>query len=159
VPVHPQLRRDLTLWLEERPNWPGAGGTPALFLNQRGGRLSARGASDVVAALAEEASQEDETTAHVLRHTFGTTLIRGGADLVLVAELMGHARLEACDLHVGDDAPLAKGDLELSVKVVRGLATESVPGPGPEARPRTPQQRPGRLLKPVDFLGGGSRNW
>ena len=47
-----------------------------------------------VAALAEAASQEDETTAHVLRHTFGTTLVRGGADLVLVAELMGHARLE-----------------------------------------------------------------
>lgn len=72
VPIHPQLRRDLTLWLEERPNWPGAGVAPALFLNQRGGRLSARGASDVVATLADAASQEDETTAHVLRHTFGT---------------------------------------------------------------------------------------
>jgi integrase/recombinase XerC len=94
VPIHPQLRRDLTLWLEERPNWPGADATPALFLNQRSGRLSARGASDVVAALADAASQEDKTTAHVLRHTFGTTLVRGGADLVLVAELMGHARLE-----------------------------------------------------------------
>jgi len=94
VPIHPQLRRDVTLWLEERPNWTGADGTPALFLNRRGDRLSARGASDVVAALAEAASQEDETTAHVLRHTFGTTLVRGGADLVLVAELMGHARLE-----------------------------------------------------------------
>ena len=46
-----------------------------------------------MARLAEAASQEDETTAHVLRHTFGTTLVRGGADLVLVAELMGHARL------------------------------------------------------------------
>lgn len=52
------------------------------------------GASDVVAALADAASHEDETTAHVLRHTFGTTLVRGGADLVLVAELMGDARLE-----------------------------------------------------------------
>jgi integrase len=45
------------------------------------------------------AGQENETTAHVLRHTFGTTLLRpadgrAGADLVLVAELMGHARLE-----------------------------------------------------------------
>lgn len=94
VPIHPQLRQDLMLWLEERPNWPGADATPALFLNQRGGRLSTRGASDVVAALAAAASQEDKTTAHVLRHTFGTTLVRGGADLVLVAELMGHTRLE-----------------------------------------------------------------
>jgi integrase/recombinase XerC len=94
VPIHPQLRRDLTLWLEERSNWPGAETTPALFLNQRGARRSVRGASDIVATLAEAASQDDETTAHVLRHTFGTTLVRGGADLVLVAELMGHARLE-----------------------------------------------------------------
>jgi integrase/recombinase XerC len=94
VPVHSQLRRDLTLWLEERPKWPGADTTPALFLNQRGGRLSVRGASGVVTTLAEAASQDDETTAHVLRHTFGTTLVRGGADLVWVAKLMGHARLE-----------------------------------------------------------------
>jgi site-specific recombinase XerD len=47
-----------------------------------------------VATLADAASQEDETTAHVLCHSFGTTLVRGGADRVLVAELMGHARLE-----------------------------------------------------------------
>jgi site-specific recombinase XerD len=57
VPIHPQLRRDLTLWLEEQSNWPGAEATPALFLNQRGGRLSTRGASDIVGALAEAASQ------------------------------------------------------------------------------------------------------
>ena len=52
-----------------------------------------------MAALAEAASQEDETTAHVLRHTFGTTLVRGGTDLVLVAELMGHARWRRPGLH------------------------------------------------------------
>ncbi|MGH9056266.1 MAG: tyrosine-type recombinase/integrase [Acidimicrobiales bacterium] len=36
-------------------------------------------------AVANAANQEDDTTAHVLRHTFGTKLVRGGADLVLVA--------------------------------------------------------------------------
>lgn len=33
-------------------------------------------------------------TAHVLRHTLATTLVRGKTDLVLVAEILGHARLE-----------------------------------------------------------------
>jgi site-specific recombinase XerD len=52
-----------------------------------------------VATLADAAGQEDEITARVLRHTFGTQLVRpadgrAGADLVLVAELMGHSRLE-----------------------------------------------------------------
>jgi len=44
---------------------------------------------------AEDAGiDEDDFTSHVLRHTFGTRLVRGGHDLVLVAELMGHRRLE-----------------------------------------------------------------
>ena len=54
-----------------------------------------RGASDILARLADDAGIDAEDfTSHVLRHTFGTTLVRGGHDLVLVAELMGHRRLE-----------------------------------------------------------------
>jgi len=94
LPVHPELRANLAIWLDERPNWPGANANPALLLNHRGGRLTTRGARDVLVALAVEARLEEEFTSHVLRHTFGTTLVRSGHDLVLVAELMGHQRLE-----------------------------------------------------------------
>jgi integrase/recombinase XerC len=94
IPIHPQLRASLTDWLDERPDWPGAD-TPALFLNQRGARLSVKGAHDIITAIATTADlQDDDITAHVLRHTFATRLVRGHTDLVIVAELLGHARLE-----------------------------------------------------------------
>lgn len=94
VPIHPKLRTDIRLWLDERGDWPGADTNPSLFLNHRGGRLSVRGARDVIARIAAAAGLDEDTTAHVLRHTFATTLVRGGTDLVTVADLLGNTRLE-----------------------------------------------------------------
>ncbi len=65
-----------------------------MWLNQRGQRLGVKGAHDIITGIAESAGLDDDITAHVLRHTFATTLVRGGTDLVTVAELLGHARLE-----------------------------------------------------------------
>jgi integrase/recombinase XerC len=86
--------------LDERPDWPGADGA-ALFLNQRGRRLSVKGAHDIITAIADNASLDDDTTTHVLRHTFATRLVRGGTDLVIVADLLGHARLETTRVYTG----------------------------------------------------------
>ena len=94
IPIHQQLRKALVDWLHERDDWPRASGSPALFLNQCGNRLSARGAHDIITGIAARAGLDDPVTAHVLRHSFATTLVRGGTDLVIAAELLGRARLE-----------------------------------------------------------------
>lgn len=94
VPIHPGLRAPITGWLDERPAWKNASLEKALFLNRRGGRLSASGASQVFTVIGTAAGLDDETTAHIGRHTFLTQLIRGGEDLVTVAEIAGHSRLD-----------------------------------------------------------------
>ena len=91
VPVHPELRPLLQDWIDARSGWPGADRQRALFLNRRGGRLSRRGASDIFTAIAANAGLDDKATAHIGRHTFVNELIRGGEDLVIVAEIAGHA--------------------------------------------------------------------
>jgi integrase/recombinase XerC len=95
VPLHPKLRAVLEEWLHERAGWKGADTNPALFLNHRGGRLSARSAYTVLRTIADAADlplgRDGIFTPHVLRHTAGTTMTRQGTDIIIVAELLGHS--------------------------------------------------------------------
>ena len=67
-------------------------GDGALFVGRQGGRLTARSIDRVVRKIGALAGLD--LSAHVLRHTCVTNLVRAGNDLVLVAELAGHRRLE-----------------------------------------------------------------
>lgn len=89
VPLNAVVRAMLSEWLKERK---APAGERAVFVTRRGGRLSARSADDAVRKVAADAPLE--ISAHVLRHTCLTNLVRGGEDLVMVAELAGHRRLD-----------------------------------------------------------------
>lgn len=75
-----------------RPQFASHGkGTAAVFLNQRGGRISRQGIWTILRAAAERARIDRPVSPHVLRHSFATHLLEGGADVRTVQELLGHA--------------------------------------------------------------------
>jgi integrase/recombinase XerD len=79
---------------------------PELFLNAQGGGLTRAGVFLVLRRLAEKAGLEPERVhPHLLRHSFATHLLEGGADLRSVQEMLGHADLSTTELytHVSDN--------------------------------------------------------
>ncbi len=73
--------------------------TGALFVNRYGGRLSDRSVRRMFDRYCQAASSTLKVTPHVLRHTFATHLLIGGADLRLVQELLGHASLATTQMY------------------------------------------------------------
>lgn len=84
-----------------RPSLAAKGrGTPAVFLNARGGRLTRQSAWAVLRQAAERAGLPVEhLSPHTLRHSFATHLLDGGADVRVVQELLGHASVTTTQVY------------------------------------------------------------
>jgi len=77
----------------------------AFFLNKQGGRLSTRAVQLLLRRYALKAGLDERVFPHLLRHTFATHMLDGGADLRVVQELLGHARATSTQIytHVSDE--------------------------------------------------------
>lgn len=82
----------LTSWLDARLDTVGEG--PWLFVNRRGGPLGPRDVRRLLAA-----RSDSPVHPHLLRHTFATHLLDGGADLRVVQELLGHADVSTTQVY------------------------------------------------------------
>lgn len=92
--------RALRMYLEAgRPALLGKRPIQALWLNHRGGRLSARGVALMLSKAGEQAGIRTPVFPHILRHTFATHLLDGGADIRVVQELLGHADLATTQVY------------------------------------------------------------
>jgi len=103
VPVGRFAREAIEAYLiRARPALAAATGravaSPALFLNARGGRLTRQGAWGALRAAAARAGLA-EVSPHVLRHSFATHLLDGGADVRVVQELLGHASVTTTQVY------------------------------------------------------------
>jgi len=90
----------LRTYLEQgRPELIGGKRSNALFLNRYGQRFPERAVQKILEKYAQKAGLKKRVHPHMLRHTFATHLLDGGADLRVVQELLGHARLSSTQIY------------------------------------------------------------
>jgi integrase/recombinase XerD len=104
VPLGGRAVRVLQRYLRERrPELDRRRSEGVVFLNQHGRPLSRMGAWKIVGMHVRNAGVERKVTPHTFRHSFATHLLEGGADLVAVQEMLGHADISTTQIYTHVD--------------------------------------------------------
>ncbi len=104
VPVGSQARAALERWLARgRPNFVKHRTGADIFLSVRGGRLTTHRLWVLVRESAARAGLDEALYPHLLRHSFATHLLQGGADLRVIQEMLGHADISTTEIYTHVD--------------------------------------------------------
>lgn len=106
APLGRLAREALAEWLApsgrgamEPERWASRADSEAVFLNLRGSRLGRQGIYRLVRQYGDDAGIAATLTPHVLRHSFATHLLDNGADIRVVQELLGHAKVTTTQIY------------------------------------------------------------
>lgn len=100
VGMYGQPARDaLRAYLQDARPRLATGAEAALFLNRAGGRLTARSIQTIVRNAGMQAALRQGVHPHLLRHSFATHMIEGGADLRVVQHLLGHSSPDTTQIY------------------------------------------------------------
>lgn len=100
VPMGAYCVAALRTWLEVRMAWINETSNDAVFVNQRGGRLTRQSMWTIVRDAAATAGIAPELVSpHVFRHSAATHMVEAGADLRTVQEILGHANISTTQMY------------------------------------------------------------
>lgn len=120
VPVGSKAMEALQAWLAVRGNW--ARGDTALFINQRGGRLTPQHIRVRLKQRSLKAGLATPVHPHMLRHSFASHVLQSSGDLRAVQELLGHANITTTQVYTRlDFQHLAKVYDAAHPRAVRGV--------------------------------------
>lgn len=100
IPIHEQAVHALRVYLQDaRPELARSKREKGLFINRRGERLTRQGFWLILKNYAKGTNIPSDVTPHTLRHSFATHMLRGGAPLRSVQELLGHANISTTQVY------------------------------------------------------------
>ena len=99
IPFGEELKESLRRYMDIRDNTFGVRQTTALFVNNKGKRMTSPQVRDIVKARLAQVSTLKKRSPHVLRHTFATTMLNHDAGLESVKKLLGHESLTTTEIY------------------------------------------------------------
>lgn len=113
VPLSPAAKKNISLWLEQRRGMnPDPKNADFVFLNRRGRRLTREMVYLIVERAAGEAGIRKKISPHTFRHSFATHLLRGGASIRQVQDLLGHGSIITTEIYTHLDSEGLRDSIE-----------------------------------------------